>query len=55
MLTFLCQWEKIRNEEKAKDGVSEDYLEMLNDESNEIHVSEIDRDPYGIMISKDEI
>ncbi|KAI5364053.1 Putative GTP cyclohydrolase 1 type 2/Nif3 [Septoria linicola] len=49
------EWEKIRCEERGKQNLSEDYLEVLNDESNEIHVSEVDRDPYGIMISKDEI
>ncbi|CAK1367331.1 unnamed protein product [Cercospora beticola] len=49
------EWEKIRNEERGKGNLSEDYLEVLNDSSSEIHVSEVDRDPYGIMISKDEI
>ncbi|KAF2211378.1 hypothetical protein CERZMDRAFT_43569 [Cercospora zeae-maydis SCOH1-5] len=49
------EWEKIRNEERSKGNLSEDYLEVLNDATSEIHVSEVDRDPYGIMISKEEI
>jgi putative NIF3 family GTP cyclohydrolase 1 type 2 len=49
------EWEKIRKEERGHDGASEDYLDALQDETSEIHVSEVDRDPYGIMISKDEI
>lgn len=53
-LTCL-QWEKIRNEERAKDGNGEEFLDALNDEHVEVHVSEFDRDPYGVMISKEEI
>ncbi|KAH0344229.1 NGG1p interacting factor 3, partial [Aureobasidium melanogenum] len=51
------EWERIRKEkEKASSSaLSEDYLEALEDDHIEIHVSEVDRDPYGIMISKDEI
>ncbi|KAI5257457.1 NGG1p interacting factor 3 [Aureobasidium subglaciale] len=49
------EWERVRQEEKNKAGLSEDYLEALEDDHVEIHVSEVDRDPYGIMISKDEI
>jgi putative NIF3 family GTP cyclohydrolase 1 type 2 len=52
------EWERVRQEEKSKASsstVSEDYLEALEDDHIEIHVSEVDRDPYGIMISKDEI
>ncbi|KXT01741.1 hypothetical protein AC578_2736 [Pseudocercospora eumusae] len=49
------EWEKVRSEEKQRDGISEDYLEVLEDASSEIHVSEVDRDPYGIMISKAEL
>ncbi|THV73022.1 NGG1p interacting factor 3 [Aureobasidium pullulans] len=49
------EWERVRKEEKGKAGLSEDYLEALEDDHVEIHVSEVDRDPYGIMISKDEI
>jgi hypothetical protein len=50
-----AQWEKIRTEERGREDLSDDYLEVLNDDSSEIHVSEMDRDPYGIMISKDEL
>lgn len=51
------EWEKIRGEEKEKSEgkASEEFLEALEDESVEVHVSEVDRDPYGIMISKAEI
>ena len=52
---FVRQWDRIRSEEKNKDGLGEDYLEALEDDHVEIHVSEVDRDPYGIMISKDEL
>lgn len=30
-------------------------MDALNDQAVEIHVSEVDRDPYGIMIAKSEI
>lgn len=30
-------------------------MEALDDDSVEVHVSEVDRDPYGIMIAKSEI
>ena len=49
------QWERIRQEEKAKDGNSEGLLDALDDDHVEVAVSEVDRDPYGIMISKVEI
>ena len=49
------QWERIRKEERSKDGRSEEFLESLDDEHVEVHVSEVDRDPYGIMISKEEV
>ncbi|KAK5168652.1 uncharacterized protein LTR77_005961 [Saxophila tyrrhenica] len=52
--TVAEEWERIRNEEKQKDGVDEHLMEALNDEHVEVHVSEMDRDPYGIMISKAE-
>ena len=51
----VLQWEKIRNEERAKEGNSEEFMEALDDEHVEVHVSEVDRGPYGIMISKDEL
>lgn len=53
------EWEKLRAEETAKDWGSEDlkeaFKEALEDGQVEVFVSEVDRDPYGIMISKDEI
>lgn len=52
------EWERVRKEEKnraSSASLSEDHLEALEDDHIEIHVSEVDRDPYGIMISKDEI
>lgn len=52
---FVLQWERIRNEEKAKDGNSEEFVEALQDDVVEVHVSEFDRDPYGIMIAKSEV
>ena len=48
------QWDRIRTEERAKDDKSEEFMEALNDDTVEVHVSEVDRDPYGIMISKAE-
>ena len=54
-MLMLLQWERIRSEEKAKDGNSEEFMEALNDEHVEVQVSEADRDPYGIMISKEEV
>ncbi|KAK4981257.1 hypothetical protein LTR66_010139 [Elasticomyces elasticus] len=53
--TIGKEWEKVRREERAKDGLSDDYLEALEDEHTEVQVSEVDRDPYGVMISKAEI
>ena len=44
------EWEKVRNEEGAKRGLSEQIQEMLKDESVEVVISERDRDPYGIVI-----
>lgn len=29
------------------------YLEALDDDLVEVHVSEVDRDPYGIMVSRE--
>lgn len=48
------EWAKLREEEKES-VQDEDYLDALGDESVEIHVSERDRDPYGIMINKTEV
>ena len=35
--------------------MSDELLEALDDEHIEVHVSERDRDPYGIMIAKSEL
>ena len=51
----FSQWDRIRNEEMAKEGISEEQLEALQDEHFDVAVSEVDRDPYGIMISKAEV
>ncbi|KAF2227687.1 GTP cyclohydrolase 1 type 2/Nif3 [Elsinoe ampelina] len=48
------EWDKARKEAKQTDS-AEDLEEVLADEEVEIHVSEVDRDPYGIVINKDEI
>ncbi|TKA83119.1 hypothetical protein B0A55_00902 [Friedmanniomyces simplex] len=50
--TIAEEWERVRNEERAKEGLSDEFVESLNDEHVEVQVSEVDRDPYGIMISK---
>lgn len=39
----------------AKEGISEEQREALEDEHFDVAVSEVDRDPYGIMISKAEV
>ena len=36
------------------DGISEEFQHALDDDTVEVQVSEVDRDPYGIMISKAE-
>lgn len=53
-LTFI-QWDRVRSEERGRGGLGEEYMEALEDDNVEVQVSEVDRDPYGIMISKDEI
>jgi len=54
--TVKQEWEEVRNKEKRKNQeVSDDYLDALDDDHIEIQVSEVDRDPYGIMISKAEL
>jgi hypothetical protein len=42
----------LRQAEKAEDEASGDVVKAYEDDSVEILVSEVDRDPYGIMISK---
>ncbi|KAF2773621.1 NIF3 NGG1 interactin-like proteing factor 3-like 1 [Teratosphaeria nubilosa] len=53
--TIKEEWDRIRSEERTKDGQSDEFLEALDDDLVEVQVSEVDRDPYGIMISKSEI
>jgi putative NIF3 family GTP cyclohydrolase 1 type 2 len=40
------EWEKVREEEEGK----EEFKEALIDEEFEVLVSEVDRDPYGIVV-----
>ena len=49
------EWERVRKEEKARVGDNEEWKEPLDDEEVNVEVSEVDRDPYGIMISKAEL
>ena len=44
------EWEKVRSEENAKSGLSQEIKEMLKDDSVEVVASARDRDPYGIVI-----
>ena len=46
---------KVRREELSAEGLSEELKESLQDEQFDVAVSEVDRDPYGIMIAKSEI
>jgi dinuclear metal center YbgI/SA1388 family protein len=46
------EWAKLREEEGKDDGVEEPLGEALKEEEFEIVVSEVDRDPYGIVILK---
>jgi hypothetical protein len=39
----------------SAEGVSGEEIEPLQDEHFDVAVSEVDRDPYGIMISKAEL
>ncbi len=54
------EWERVKKEETGKikgiGGVEgEEWKEALEDEFVSVEVSEVDRDPYGILINKDEI
>ena len=55
LMLMIMQWERIRKQERAKEGMSDEFMESLNDEHVEVQISEVDRDPYGIMISKAEV
>lgn len=52
--TIKGEWERIRAEEEAKDGGSQQSHKIVSDAAFEVHVSEVDRDPYGIMINENE-
>jgi dinuclear metal center YbgI/SA1388 family protein len=45
------EWEKVREEEKHSEGLEE----ALQDDDFEIAVSEVDRDPYGIVVLKNDV
>ena len=49
-----AEWEAIREQER-KEGNSDPFNDALDDDSVEVQVSEVDRDPYGIMIAKAEL
>lgn len=49
------EWERVRNEELQANQLSEELKESLEDEQYDVAVSEVDRDPYGIMIAKSEL
>jgi putative NIF3 family GTP cyclohydrolase 1 type 2 len=53
--TIAEEWERVRKEELQADGVSEELKDSLEDEHFDVAVSEVDRDPYGIMIAKSEL
>ena len=53
--TIAEEWERVRKEELQADGVSEELKESLEDDHFDVAVSEVDRDPYGIMIAKSEL
>lgn len=46
------EWVKVKKEERAKENVSPDVLEALEDDYVIVEVSEVDRDPYGILIAE---
>jgi putative NIF3 family GTP cyclohydrolase 1 type 2 len=46
------EWEHVRKAEQAKDGVSEELFDALDDTYVTVEVSEKDRDPYGLVISR---
>jgi putative NIF3 family GTP cyclohydrolase 1 type 2 len=46
------EWATIRKEEKAKADVSEEFLEVLDDDNVVVENSVQDRDPYGLIINQ---
>lgn len=53
--TIAEEWERVRREELQAANVSDELKESLEDEHFDVAVSEVDRDPYGIMIAKSEV
>lgn len=49
------EWERVRQEELQAGQLTEELKESLEDKQFNVDVSEVDRDPYGIMIAKSEI
>jgi len=50
-----AEWEQIRKEEKIEQSMSDEFIEALEDEYVAVELSERDRDPYGLVISRAEI
>lgn len=49
------EWEALRQEEKKKvKGLGDEMMEALNDDFVSIGNSEVDRDPFGILVAKSE-
>ena len=44
------EWDKVRREEAAKSGLTDQVQDLLNDDSVEVVISQNDRDPYGIVV-----
>ncbi|KYG40707.1 hypothetical protein M433DRAFT_533637, partial [Acidomyces richmondensis BFW] len=55
--TLKEEWDRLRTEERRslQQSASDELLEALDDDHVEVHVSEADRDPYGIMVSKADV
>ncbi|CZT14335.1 related to NGG1 interacting factor Nif3 [Ramularia collo-cygni] len=48
------EWDNLRQDEDVKqEAKKHGYPEALDEDHVEVHVSEVDRDPYGIMVSRD--
>ena len=45
------EWDRVREEDKSGKDVSEELLNLLNDDEVVVEISEQDRDPYGIVIA----
>ena len=44
------EWKAVRESEKKREGLSPEWEEALEDEDVLVEVSEMDRDPFGIVI-----